>query len=154
MTILPFSPSKAYVGLSAEDRKAGAGPGTSHRGSAQARMPLQEKSLQKEVLRMLPGMISDLQTMASPSKPATLYLGMVNLYAWRTFQASKWVQAGVNCGVHCKCEDCHNTPEDGLPPPPRLPKAGTASAPQAAPSGQAAPMAPPSKTSPGTPPAT
>ena len=59
------------------------------------------------------------------------------------------LQAGVNCGVHCKCDECHNTVEDGLPPPPR-------------PSGKQSALAvvpavvtnPPdrNKTSPGTPP--
>lgn len=67
------------------------------------------------------------------------------------------VQAGVNCGVHCKCEDCHNTPEDGLPPPPRASKAGTtnvtASGLKAAILGPATAPAHPFKTSPGTPPA-
>ena len=66
MTMLPVSSSKCYVGFPAENRKAGPGPGSSHRGFAQARMPLQEESLQEKVLRMLSGMLSDLQTMASP----------------------------------------------------------------------------------------
>ena len=69
-------------------------------------------------------------------------------------RVSDCTQAGVNCGVHCKCEDCHNTPEDGLPPPPRIPKAGSIATPQTALSGQADSTAYPSKTSPGTPPAT
>ena len=42
--------SKHHAGLSAEDRKAGAGPGSPHRRLAQARLPLQKKSLQEKVL--------------------------------------------------------------------------------------------------------
>ena len=66
------------------------------------------------------------------------------------------LQAGVNCGVHCKCEECHNTPEDGLPPPLRASKGSAAAAlsgDHSAIPGTLPAIAQLSKTSPGTPPA-
>ena len=61
------------------------------------------------------------------------------------------VQAGVNCGMHCKCEECHNTVEDGLPPPPRI--SNKQAAQQAAALAAASRSTDSAKTSPGTPPA-
>ena len=61
------------------------------------------------------------------------------------------MQAGVNCGVHCKCDECHNTVEDGLPPPPR--PSGKQSASAAAALAAVANPTDRNKTSPGTPPA-
>ncbi|BDA51406.1 probable protein tesmin/TSO1-like CXC 3 at N-terminal half [Coccomyxa sp. Obi] len=58
-------------------------------------------------------------------------------------------QAGVNCGVHCKCDECHNTVEDGLPPPPR--PSGKQSAAAVVPAVVTNPTDR-NKTSPGTPP--
>ena len=62
------------------------------------------------------------------------------------------MQAGVNCGVHCKCDECHNTVEDGLPPPPRPSGKQSASASANALTVVANPTDR-NKTSPGTPPA-
>ena len=62
----------------------------------------------------------------------------------------------MNCGIHCKCDECHNTVEDGLPPPPRISakaaaqQAAALAAQQQATSARAPDSA---KTSPGTPPA-
>ena len=44
------------------------------------------------------------------------------------------LQAGVNCGSHCKCENCLNQPGDG-PPEPRMP-----SSQRRAESGRSAPL--------------
>ena len=60
-------------------------------------------------------------------------------------------QAGVNCGVHCKCDECHNTVEDGLPPPTR--SSAKQAVQQAAAVHAPAQTADSTKTSPGTPPA-
>ncbi|KAK9840768.1 hypothetical protein WJX81_003418 [Elliptochloris bilobata] len=59
-------------------------------------------------------------------------------------------QAGVNCGEHCKCDACLNTPEHGLPPAPKPSKSRRSSA-QAAAAAATGPGRPAEK-SPGTPP--
>lgn len=57
-------------------------------------------------------------------------------------------QAGVNCGEHCKCDACLNTPEHGLPPAPKPSKSRARSAASTA----AAATVTRNEKSPGTPP--